>query len=133
MSGLADETLDGCRSGGPTAGTCYSRRRWPSRRCQLTEFENKPRAPDGTDAPGRAVRRVYPGVQHERATGDQPAPASQHRRPPHRHPTSLAAYGREDILVRVAAQLESAHPWSFDHPAIPDGRSFGPVVAGVCG
>ena len=47
----------------------------------------QPRAPDGTDAPGRAVRRVHAGVQHERATGDQPAPASQHRRHPHRHPT----------------------------------------------
>ena len=30
-----------------------------------------------------------------------------------------AAYGREDMLIRVAAQLESAHPWSFDHPALP--------------
>ncbi|HSS24582.1 MAG TPA: amidase family protein, partial [Mycobacterium sp.] len=29
-----------------------------------------------------------------------------------------AAYGREDVLIRVAAQLESAHPWLSDHPAI---------------
>lgn len=27
-----------------------------------------------------------------------------------------AAYGREDVLIRVAAQLESAHPWSSYHP-----------------
>ena len=30
-----------------------------------------------------------------------------------------AGYGREDVLIRVASQLESAHPWSSDHPAIP--------------
>jgi amidase len=31
----------------------------------------------------------------------------------------VAAYGREDVLIRVAAQLESAQPWSSHHPAIP--------------
>jgi len=30
-----------------------------------------------------------------------------------------AGYGREDVLIRVAAQLESAHPWASFHPAIP--------------
>ena len=30
-----------------------------------------------------------------------------------------AAYGREDILIRIASQLESVHPWSSDHPAVP--------------
>lgn len=30
-----------------------------------------------------------------------------------------AGYGREDVLIRVASQLESAHPWSADHPAVP--------------
>ena len=53
----------------------------------LTEFENNPEHPT---APMRRAGRFaayHPGVQHQRATGDQPAPASQHRRPPHRHPT----------------------------------------------
>lgn len=28
----------------------------------------------------------------------------------------VAAYGREDVLIRVASQLEQSHPWSDRHP-----------------
>ena len=84
----------------------------------LTEFENNPEHPT---APMRRAGRFAAFTPPFNMSG-QPAI----NLPLHRNAEGLpigiqlaAAYGWEDILIRVAAQLESAHPWSSFHPPIP--------------
>ena len=84
----------------------------------LTEFENNPAHPT---APMRRAGRFAAFTPPFNMSG-QPAI----NLPLHRNAEGLpigiqlaAAYGWEDILIRVAAQLESAHPWSSFHPPIP--------------
>ncbi len=81
----------------------------------LTEFENDPEQPT---APMRRAGRFAAFTPPFNMSG-QPAISL----PLHRNAEGLpigvqlaAAYGREDVLIRVAAQLESAHPWSSDRP-----------------
>ncbi|MGA8250804.1 MAG: amidase, partial [Mycobacterium sp.] len=83
----------------------------------LTEFENNPEHPT---APMRRAGQFAAFTPPFNMSG-QPAI----NLPLHRNAEGLpigiqlaAGYGREDVLIRVAAQLESAHPWSSDHPAI---------------
>ncbi len=76
-------------SGGPTAGTCCSRRPSPSRRCESVSSTRRPT----TRSPACGVRRVgvvHAAVQHHRSTGDQRAAALERRRPADRR----AAGGR---------------------------------------
>ena len=81
----------------------------------LTEFENDPAQPT---APMRRAGQFAAFTPPFNMSG-QPAISL----PLHRNAEGLpigvqlaAAYGREDVLIRVAAQLESAHPWSSDRP-----------------
>jgi amidase len=83
----------------------------------LTEFENDPEHPT---APMRRAGQFAAFTPAFNMSG-QPAISL----PLHRNAVGLpigiqlaAAYGREDVLIRVAAQLESAHPWSSHHPVI---------------
>lgn len=84
----------------------------------LAEFENDP------DHVTRPMRRggEFAAFTPPFNMSGQPAISL----PLHRNPDGLpigvqlaAAYGREDVLIRVAAQLESAHPWSPYRPVIP--------------
>jgi len=82
----------------------------------LTEFENDPEHPT---APMRRAGRFAAFTPPFNMSG-QPAISL----PLHRNAEGLpigvqlaAAYGREDVLIRVASQLESARPWSSQHPA----------------
>jgi amidase len=83
----------------------------------LTEFENNPEHPT---APMRRAGEFAAFTPPFNMSG-QPAISL----PLHRNAEDLpigiqlaAGYGREDVLIRVAAQLESAHPWSSCHPPI---------------
>ena len=82
----------------------------------LAEFENDPEHPTAPMRRGGEFASFTPPFN----MSGQPAV----NLPLHRNAEGLpigvqlaAAYGREDLLIRVAAQLESAHPWSSAHPA----------------
>ncbi|MGO9507960.1 MAG: amidase [Mycobacterium sp.] len=84
----------------------------------LTEFENNP---DHPTAPMRRAGQFAAFTPPFNMSG-QPAISLPLCRNVEGLPIGIqlvGAYGREDVLIRVAAQLESAHPWSSHHPAIP--------------
>ncbi|ORX12865.1 amidase [Mycobacterium szulgai] len=83
----------------------------------LSEFENDPQHPTAPMRRGGQFAAFTPPFN----MSGQPAISL----PLHRNAEGLpigiqlaAGYGREDVLIRLAAQLESAQPWSADHPPI---------------
>lgn len=81
----------------------------------LTEFENDPAHPT---APQRKAGQFAAFTPPFNMSG-QPAISLPLYRNAEGLPIGVqlaAGYGREDVLIRVAAQLEAAHPWSGVHP-----------------
>ncbi|HEX2285781.1 MAG TPA: amidase [Mycobacterium sp.] len=84
----------------------------------LAEFDNDP---DHPTAPMRRAGRFAAYTPPFNLSG-QPAISLPMYRNAEGLPIGIqlaGAYGREDVLIRVAAQLESARPWLSEHPAIP--------------
>lgn len=84
----------------------------------LTEFENNPDHPTAPMRRGGEFAAFTPPFN----MSGQPAISLPLYRNAEGLPIGIqlaGAYGREDVLIRVAAQLESAHPWSSEHPATP--------------
>jgi amidase len=74
----------------------------------------------GPEAEGARIASFIPYTAQFNMTG-QPAVSLPLHWTPGGLPVGVqlvAAYGREDLLVRVASQLEQAAPWSQRHPAV---------------
>jgi amidase len=75
---------------------------------------------EGPLVEGRRISSFIPYTAQFNMTG-QPAVSLPLHWTPEGLPVGVqlvAAYGREDVLVRVAAQLEQAAPWADRHPAL---------------
>ncbi len=111
-----------CTSGGPTAGTSCSRRPLAAPPLPIGALYDADDgiAADNPMAPSIRAGQFVAFTPPYNATG-QPAISL----PLHWNADGLpigvqlvAAYGREDLLIAVASQLEVAAPWADRHPAL---------------
>jgi amidase len=75
---------------------------------------------EGPEEEGKRIASFIPYTPQFNMTG-QPAVSLPLHWTPGGLPVGVqlvAAYGREDLLVRIASQLEQAAPWSSRHPAV---------------
>jgi amidase len=75
---------------------------------------------EGPEEEGKRIASFIPYTPQFNMTG-QPAVSLPLHWTPGGLPVGVqlvAAYGREDLLVRIASQLEQAAPWSHRHPAV---------------
>ena len=100
-----------------TASTSCSRRRSPSPRCRTGSSASTRENPLGGFI--RAGEFV-PFTTQSNISG-QPAISLPLHWTPDDRPVGVqlvAGFGREDLLIRVAAQLEGAAPWADRRPAV---------------
>ena len=75
---------------------------------------------EGPQAEGRRIVSFIPYTSQFNMTG-QPAVSLPLHWTPDGLPVGVqlvAAYGREDLLIQVASQLEQAAPWGQRHPQV---------------
>ena len=72
---------------------------------------------DGALLGAAALRGVHRAVQHD-GTPAVSVPATWSTTGLPIGVQLVAAYGREDVLLRIASQLEAAKPWADRHPPV---------------